>query len=127
MRQNSDYTLYLFLNDHIPGFFILILAVRCSLTFVKLFTFRRIVSSPGDKMGCDGGTIPRRDELVKVKRKKEAVSELNYREGVFTGRGRIYFAERQGFRTRFPVETLFDHPADVGATDSYVRVGPLVQ
>lgn len=25
-------------------------------------------------MGCDGGTIPRRDELVKVKKKPEAVS-----------------------------------------------------
>lgn len=25
-------------------------------------------------MGCDGGTIPRRDELVKTKKKAEAVS-----------------------------------------------------
>lgn len=27
-------------------------------------------------MGCDGGTIPRRDELVKTKKKAEAVSIL---------------------------------------------------
>lgn len=28
-------------------------------------------------MGCDGGTIPRRDELVRVKKKPEAVSIPN--------------------------------------------------
>lgn len=28
-------------------------------------------------MGCDGGTIPRRDELVRVKKKDEVVSNLN--------------------------------------------------
>lgn len=27
-------------------------------------------------MGCDGGTIPRRDELVKVKKKPETVSNF---------------------------------------------------
>lgn len=27
-------------------------------------------------MGCDGGTIPRRDELVKVKKKPEEVSHV---------------------------------------------------
>lgn len=27
-------------------------------------------------MGCDGGTIPRRDELVRVKRKPEQVKKL---------------------------------------------------
>lgn len=28
-------------------------------------------------MGCDGGTIPRRDELVRVKKKPETVSLKN--------------------------------------------------
>lgn len=28
-------------------------------------------------MGCDGGTIPRRDELVRVKKKPEQVKNLN--------------------------------------------------
>ena len=27
-------------------------------------------------MGCDGGTIPRRDELVKTKKKPESVSKF---------------------------------------------------
>lgn len=27
-------------------------------------------------MGCDGGTIPRRDELVRLKKKPEAVSKI---------------------------------------------------
>ena len=27
----------------------------------------------GSRMGCDGGTIPRRDEMVKVKKKAEKV------------------------------------------------------
>lgn len=27
-------------------------------------------------MGCDGGTIPRRDELVRLKKKPEAVSKF---------------------------------------------------
>lgn len=29
-------------------------------------------------MGCDGGTIPRRDELVRVKKKPEQVNVLLY-------------------------------------------------
>lgn len=29
-------------------------------------------------MGCDGGTIPRRDELVKIKKKPEQVSLVFY-------------------------------------------------
>lgn len=28
-------------------------------------------------MGCDGGTIPRRDELVRVKKKPEQVSNIS--------------------------------------------------
>ena len=28
-------------------------------------------------MGCDGGTIPKRDELVRTKKKPEQVSFLN--------------------------------------------------
>lgn len=28
-------------------------------------------------MGCDGGTIPRRDELVRVKKKPEQVKDRN--------------------------------------------------
>lgn len=28
-------------------------------------------------MGCDGGTIPRRDELVRVKRKPEQVRKID--------------------------------------------------
>ena len=28
-------------------------------------------------MGCDGGSIPRRDEMVKLKKKAEKVSELD--------------------------------------------------
>lgn len=27
-------------------------------------------------MGCDGGTIPRRDELVRIKKKPEQVNNL---------------------------------------------------
>lgn len=35
-------------------------------------------------MGCDGGTIPRRDELVRVKKKPEQVSNISeYIENVF--------------------------------------------
>ena len=34
----------------------------------------------GDKMGCDGGTIPRRDEMVKLKKKAEKVSGVVYRQ-----------------------------------------------
>ena len=29
-------------------------------------------------MGCDGGTIPKRDELVKTKKKPEQVSVFSY-------------------------------------------------
>lgn len=29
-------------------------------------------------MGCDGGTIPKRDELVRMKKKPEQVDELFY-------------------------------------------------
>lgn len=30
-------------------------------------------------MGCDGGTIPRRDELVRLKKKPETVSFFGFR------------------------------------------------
>ena len=35
-------------------------------------------------MGCDGGTIPRRDEMVKLKKKAEKVSEYWERKGFMT-------------------------------------------
>lgn len=31
-------------------------------------------------MGCDGGTIPRRDELVKTKKKTETVSFVEHNQ-----------------------------------------------
>jgi hypothetical protein len=40
-------------------------------------------------MGCDGGTIPRRDELVRVKKKPEAVC-LN-RVNMYKSNIKLYF------------------------------------
>lgn len=39
-------------------------------------------------MGCDGGTIPRRDELVKVKKKPE---QVNLYQTAFPGIIQVYF------------------------------------
>ena len=37
-------------------------------------------------MGCDGGTIPRRDEMVKLKKKAEKVKELKRIAITFSGK-----------------------------------------
>lgn len=43
-------------------------------------------------MGCDGGTIPRRDELVRVKQKPEQVRNPN--RNPFTHSTNAHFPER---------------------------------
>jgi hypothetical protein len=44
-----------------------------SFIFISKFFLFHNHNKKKDKMGCDGGTIPKRDELVRTKKKKEKV------------------------------------------------------
>ena len=58
-------------------------------------------------MGCDGGTIPTRDELVRTKKKPEQVSERKYMSNLQTKTFKfLSLTERQRFRQIIQMETL---------------------
>ena len=68
-------------------------------------------------MGCDGGTIPTRDELVRTKKKPEQVIDCKYFSYVpkFTQIS-LVFVERQRFRQIIQMETLCTHTRTIGQT-----------
>lgn len=80
-------------------------------------------------MGCDGGTIPRRDELVRVAKKPEQVSVVTLiLVLLFNLLSCGPLAERQGIRAGLPLASLRYHAATIAAADRHVRPGsPLLQ
>lgn len=58
-------------------------------------------------MGCDGGTIPRRDELVKTKKKAEVVSVSTFLLNVL----HVMLSERQEFGIGLSVVMLCNKSA----------------
>lgn len=79
-------------------------------------------------MGCDGGTIPRRDELVRLKKKPEQVN--NWSKACFASHLShsipLSLPERQRCREAVPVETLQSDPGTATAANRNVRPGSAV-
>jgi len=74
-------------------------------------------------MGCDGGTIPRRDELVRVKQKPEQVRDSHWSSYWPDLLPFLNLPERQGCGEGVPLAPLHLDPAEPPGADRHVRHG----
>ena len=70
-------------------------------------------------MGCDGGTIPTRDELVKTAKRPEQV--ISIKNSVFQTSISDLFTERQGLRQIIQMATLCFHSRTIRQTSGCMR------
>lgn len=79
-------------------------------------------------MGCDGGTIPKRDELVRTKKKPEQVSINIF---LLTSQCEItffsIFTERQAIRTVIQMGTLFYNARTITNSNRCMSAGKVIQ